>query len=158
MADLKWDAGVDAWSTTLSNDVFDELEVLVRTDGENDPPTPRQLQAVDVIERMTIADRDKIGAVARQWGEDNMVEDDLAEMEDEDFDYELHSVVVPRLRDCEDVYLLFTGGSEMEPEHGLGCICKNARQYAICHPDYAYENFDWDSVDELESLLQSKSL
>jgi hypothetical protein len=154
MADLKWTADVDSWSTWLSNDVFEDLEVRVTTDGEDDPPTPRQLQAVKAIEQFSVADREKISALARQWGEENLEEDDLEDMEDEDFEFDMTSVVVPRLRHCEDVFFLFTGNSEMEPEHGLGCICKNGNQFAICPPDHAYDDFDWDAVDEWESLLQ----
>ena len=153
MIDLQWTPDVDSWALSLSNSVFDELEIRVATDGESDPPTARQQQAVAVLCNFTTQDRDKIRRLARRWAEENMVEHELEDMEDEDFEYDVTGALVPRLRDSEALYFILTGRSEIEPEHGLGCVCKDGTQFTICHPDHAYQDYDWDSVDVFEALL-----
>lgn len=153
MHDLQWTPDLESWAMMLNNDVFDELEIQVRTDGEADPPTPKQIAAVDMICSLTRADLKTIPTLVRKWAEENMEEEDLEEMEEEDFELEIYAALVPKLRDSEALYFILTGNSEVDFEHGLGCICKNGSQFAICHADDAYENYDWDSIEEFEALL-----
>ena len=153
MSDLQWDADEQCWLLRLSNNVFDDLEIRVTTDGESDFPTPKQIATVETILKLTEADCGTIAAIVRKWAEENWDAEQLEDMEDEEFEYEITSAVVPRLRDAESEYFIFIGSSELEPEHGLGCICKDGSQFAICHPDHGFENYEWDSVSELNALL-----
>ena len=153
MPDFQWDADDECWKLRLSNRVFDDLEIRVTTDGESNVPTPKQIATVETILKLTEADRDTIAAIVRKWAEDNWDAEQLEDMEDEEFEYEITSAVVPRLRDAESEYFIFIGSSELDPEHGLGCICRDGSQFAICHSDQGCENYEWDSVDELDALL-----
>jgi len=153
MATLNWNRDVEGWTATLSNDVFDDLEIQVTTDGEASPPTARQQKAVAVIESITQANLETVAALVREYAEENLDADELDEMEDEDFVIELHSATVPRLRDSTDSFILFAGNCDVDMEHGVGVICKNATQFAIIHSDRVYDNYDWDSVSELNALL-----
>ncbi|MGY8768175.1 MAG: hypothetical protein ACKVH8_07070 [Pirellulales bacterium] len=155
MINLKWSSDDNSWATMLNNSVFDELEICVITDGESDFPTPKQVAIIESIRQLTKADLEAIAATVRQWVEDNWDAESLdeLELEEEDYEYEIHSVIVPRLRDAESEYFIFTGRSEVEPKHGLGCICKNGKQFTICHPHHGFEHFGWDSVSQLEALL-----
>lgn len=153
MHDLQWTPDLESWTMMLNNDVFDELEIEVKTDGEADSPTPKQIAAVDMICSLTRADLKTIPTLVKTWAEENMEEEDLEEMEAEDFELEIGGVVVPKLRDSEALYFIFTGDSEVDIEHGLGCVCKNGSQFAICDTDYAYMDYDWDAIKELETLF-----
>ena len=48
---LKFDQ--DTWTADLSNGTFADLKIL-QTDGPDDPPTEIQLQAVRIIEDMSV--------------------------------------------------------------------------------------------------------
>lgn len=154
MLELSWNPDVAAWSAIIDAAPFDDLEVIVATDGAADPPTPRQLEAVALLEQFQQSHIEQLQALAEQWAEENLDEDDLADMEDEDLEYVVHTVLIPRLRESEHLYLVFAGGTEIEPEHGLGCLCKNGNEFMICHPDYAYSpSPDWDDTAPFEALL-----
>ena len=153
MGTLNWDSSVEAWATTLSNGVFDDLEIRVTTDGDASPPTEKQQQAVAEIEQITSATLDTIAALVHKYAADNLDPDEFDEMEDEDFIIEIHSAAIPRLRNSPDTFILFAGNCDVDMEHGLGVICKNVSQFAVVHSDCVYENYDWDSIDELNALL-----
>lgn len=151
MVALSWDSDLDAWSTKLSNDTFDDLEIRVVTDGEDSPPTERQLQAVAQIAALTKADLAALDTLARVYAEANLDADELEEMEQAALEF--HSAVVPRLRDSADTYVLFAAESEIDIEHGAGCICKNGKHFAMIDADCIYEDYDWDANDEFDELL-----
>jgi hypothetical protein len=153
MAELIWATDDVSWATLISNDVFDDLEIRVVTGGETNPPTERQLQAVAEIEALTKQDLVRIAELARKYAKDNLEPEDLEEMEDEDYEVEIYSATIPRLRDATDTFVLFAANSEIDMEHGVACVCKNGKQFAVVDADCVYQNYDWDSVDELNALL-----
>jgi len=150
---LEWSADEAAWTTTLSNTVFDDLVIRVMTDGDTCAPSPIQLQAVAEIERLTMADLSPIDDLARKYASARLDPDELYNMDDDDFAVEIYCAHVPRLRESNDTYVLFGANSEIDPEHGLGCICKNGKLLAVIPADYVYENLDWDSTSQLDTLV-----
>lgn len=156
MASLSWDSEIDAWSGTISNDTFEQLVVRVVTDGELSRPTARQKKAVGEIESMTAADISRIGSNARAYAEANLAPSELEAMADEDFAVALHTAIVPQLNASKTTYVLFAGESEIDVEHGIGCIAKNGREFTIIDADTLYEEYSWDSVDDFEEFLRGK--
>ena len=153
MVALKWDPEVDAWAATISNDTFEQLVLRVVTDGEESPPTAVQDKAIAQVESMTAADMSQIVTAARAYAEENLDPDELEEMEEEDFELHLHTAIVPRLKDSKATYVLFAAESEIDIEHGIGCIARNGGEFTIIDADSLYEEYDWDSVDAFEELF-----
>lgn len=155
MSTPQWDETVDAWTVELSTKAFGALEVLIRTDGSSSPPTPRQLSVLSVMANLPKSRLADLPGQMQAYAEEMLMEDELDDLSDSDFEIEFSMAMIPRLRDAADHYWFVTGHSDIDEEHGIACLFRNQDACRICHSDYAHENFDWDATDELDDILSS---
>lgn len=148
----QWDREHHAWIATVTT-LAGPIAVEIDTDDEDDPPTAMQLKALDSITNFSAKQFQQISDLVVKWAHDTMDKDDLADMEEEDFEYRLHSATIPKLRATTELYVVFVGNSEIEPEHGIGCISHNGRRFAVVHPDTARDIRDWDDLKTLNSFI-----
>lgn len=153
MAQLDWSSDEDAWAVDLVTEQFDELRVLVRTDGESDRPTEIQLAAVAVVEKIANEGLPPLTELARKYALQYLGPDEVDDMEDEDLMIDIHAVFIPGLRASADTYMIFVGNSDIDIEHGVAVVCKNGSLFAVTHSDIAYSSFSWDDTVELDSIL-----
>lgn len=154
MTKLEWAPDQDAWTVDWDTDQFDEIEVLVVTDGESSPPTPAQMKSVALAKQIARDGLPSIDDYARQYAMGHLGSDEVDDMEDEDFEIEIHSVVIPRLRESKHAYAIFVGHSDIDLEHGVAVLCKDGTDFAVAHSDMAYTHHDWDDTEELDAYLK----
>jgi len=150
-----WHSKEDAWVTSLSSDVFDSVKVLVKTRGQSDPPAAIQLQTLEGIASLTKEELSDIRIAVRAWAEENLAAVELEDAEDEDYDIEFHTVIVPPLSTSKVGYFFLVGNSDLDWEHGLSLalISKDGSKFKICDSSDAYEDFEVDEIDALEDLF-----
>jgi hypothetical protein len=151
----QWDESRDAWMTQVRTSAFGWIELMIRTDGSCSPPTDRQLSAVEWIANLPRAATADISRQARSYAEAYMMEDDYEELSDADFEIRFSTCLIPRLRDTTDHYCFMIGASDIDDEHGVACLFKNDESCRVCHTDVAYENYGWDDIGLLDSILRS---
>lgn len=150
----EWDETQDAWVTRLDTEVFGNIEVMIKTDGEETPPTERQMSTLELISSLPATLLDTIPSDARQYAKGYMMEDEFDEMEEADFQIRFSACMIPRLRDTAEHYFFLIGESEIDEEHGIACLFKNHESCRVCHTDAAYENYGWEDSVELELVLR----
>ena len=153
MTKLKWSSGDEAWTSTLTQGHFEELEIRVLTDDESTQPTEAQIKAVALIEEIAKKGLPSMKKLARKYALEYLGPDEVEDMEDEDLDIEIQAAVVPRLRDTDSTYVIFVGDSDIDFEHGVAIVCKDGVKFAVTHSDVAYANHDWDDTSEFEQTL-----
>ncbi|GAA5511155.1 hypothetical protein [Novipirellula caenicola] len=153
MANLVWSSDEDAWISHIESEKLGELQIRVLTDGEQSPPTDSQLRCVSVVERLAKTGLPLLTDHARKYAATYLGDTESDEMDDDELGIEFYAAVIPQLRSTTDTYIIFVGSSDIDWEHGVAVICKNALQFAVAHSDFAYSGCEWDDTSQLEQLL-----
>ena len=76
----EWDETQDVWMTRVDTNVFGRIEVMIKTDGEQTPPTQRQISTLELVAGLPAAFLDTIPSDARKYAEGFMMKDDFDEL------------------------------------------------------------------------------
>jgi hypothetical protein len=155
MTQPQWSHAVDAWTTRVACPAYGDIDVQIKTEGESDPPTEKQLAALRAIASLPKAVRKLVRKDVKRYASDNLDEEDLEDLEPEEFDVEFTAALIPRLRNSPASYFFLFGESEIDVEHGIACLCKNGEALRVCHSDEIYENYDWDATEMFEQMLRA---
>jgi hypothetical protein len=157
MTKLEWSAADDAWTASVTTEYFEALEIRVLTDGESNPPTEAQQKCVALIEQIAQQGLPSTEKLARRYATEYLGPEEAEELEDEELAIEIHTAVVPRLRESDAAYIIFLGSSDIDFEHGVAVLCKDGTKLAVTHSDIAYADHDWDDTAEFEQQLDASS-
>ena len=153
MTQLTWSREDEAWVGSVSGDELGDLEIRVLTDDQSVSPTDAQLKSLGVVEELAKTGLPRLKKLARKYALEYLGPDEVADMESEDFEIEIQSATIPRLRNSDDAYIIFLGDSVIDIELGVAVICKNGSKFAVTHSDIAYSTHDWDDTAELDQLV-----
>lgn len=153
MTQLTWSHEDDAWIGSVSGDELGDLEIRVLTDDESVSPTDAQLRSLEIVEQLAKSGLPRLKKLARKYAMEYLGSDEVEDMESEDFDIEVQTATIPKLRNSDDKYIIFLGDSDIDIEHGVAVVCKNGTKFAVTHSDIAYSPHDWDDTAELDRLV-----
>ncbi len=131
MTALSLDGGF--WSTDkYVSSLGKSLKIRIMQ-NENGPPTKRQMDALQSIDRLPAELPEDIAAHAVPYFHkvddvvglaDEGVHIDVSKIENH---YQITSLLIPLLREADDLFLLFSADCNWEPEHGMQLILENGR-------------------------------
>jgi hypothetical protein len=153
MTEMTWSHDDDAWIGQVTGEKLGDIEIRVITDGESIPPTDVQMRSLAVVEQLAQTGLPRLKKLARKYAIEYLGPDEVADMDDEELEIEIHAATIPKLRNAVDTYIIFVGESDIDIEHGVAVVCKNGSQLAVTHSDIAYENYDWDDTAELDQRV-----
>lgn len=158
MPQPQWDASGGCWTSTVKCPAWGELDILIQTAGESQPPSEQQLAALKVIAGLPKTVRKPMRKSMRRYAKAYLGPEEFEELEPEDLQVEYHTALIPPQTGSDATWFFLQGSSDLDVEHDVACLCRNGNTFLVCHTDDMYSPDQDDATKRLETLLGPKAV